>query len=264
MIPMQSNHRRLRVAGGFTLIELLVVIAIIAILAGLLLPALARAKYSGSKAYCINNIRQQYLCQILYADDNSGRFALHSDPSPDYQRSPGTGSKSIVDCMKKVYVPNTRILVCPITAKTFGATHADMSFVTPDGGYGGWNTAAPFVNTGYMWFANYPGMRFVNPDGKTIAGDPAQEPAWPKTADECDSRRAFVTHRVSDSPNRAEWDTGHLGKGFGGPVSKPIWAFSVSPDQPVGYADGSVIVRPKAQLKKRAVGADDGVTLYYY
>ena len=249
---------------AFTLVELLVVIAIIAILAAMLLPTLARAKYAGMRASCLNNIRQQYLSQIMYADDSTGRFALHTDPSPDYHRSLGTGSRSIVDCLKGKYVVNTRILICPITAKTFGATHANMAFVTPDGGYGGWDTPAPFVNTGYMWLANFPGMRFVNPDGKSVPDDPAKEPPWPVTANNCESRRAFITHRVSDSPNRAQWDTGHLGKGFGGPVSKPLWEFSVSPDQPVGHADGSVITRPKTQLRKRAVGADDGVTLYYY
>ena len=59
---------------GFTLIELLVVIAVISILAGMLLPALGKAKEAGKSAQCISNLHQISLAMLSYATDNKDTF----------------------------------------------------------------------------------------------------------------------------------------------------------------------------------------------
>ncbi|MFO1514934.1 MAG: type II secretion system protein [Verrucomicrobiota bacterium] len=67
-------HPRQR--GGFTLVELLIVIGIIAILAGMLLPALAQAKNKGRRIQCQSNLRQINVGVFLYADDHAERMPV--------------------------------------------------------------------------------------------------------------------------------------------------------------------------------------------
>jgi prepilin-type N-terminal cleavage/methylation domain-containing protein/prepilin-type processing-associated H-X9-DG protein len=69
MRRLASPHRWMRSPGAFTLIELLVVIAVIALLIGILVPSLAKARRAAMTARCLSNIRQLEMAQVLYAND---------------------------------------------------------------------------------------------------------------------------------------------------------------------------------------------------
>jgi prepilin-type N-terminal cleavage/methylation domain-containing protein/prepilin-type processing-associated H-X9-DG protein len=72
-----SEIRDMRRQYGFTLIELLVVIAVIAILAGILLPTLARSRVRAEAIFCLNNTKQLTVAWMIYADEHNGRLAYN-------------------------------------------------------------------------------------------------------------------------------------------------------------------------------------------
>lgn len=92
---------------GFTLIELLVVIAILAVLAGLLLPVLSRAKESGRATGCLSNLHQFGVALQLYVQENNNKLPYMSDifpgttnsfPGPDKALSTQLGNLNVLRC----------------------------------------------------------------------------------------------------------------------------------------------------------------------
>ncbi len=143
---MTANHSA-RAAGSafrlraFTLIELLVVIAIIAILAGLLLPTMARAKGKGRSIRCLNNCRQLGLSAVLYADDYKGLFPLRvADNRWPTQLYPYYKSLEVLRCPDDIRRPPP----VPLTQRVPRPDDAFRSYII-----NGWNDYFKEVIRGY-------------------------------------------------------------------------------------------------------------------
>ncbi len=130
---------------GFTMIELLVVIGIIGVLGAILLPALARGRQAARSVQCVNNLRQLFLANSMFAAEHDGRFV---PAAPDLDANGGglvrwhgarASTSEDFDPMSgplAEYLPDKRIKECPVFFEYKGRENAPNAFESGTGGYG--------------------------------------------------------------------------------------------------------------------------------
>ena len=257
-----SITRRPSPAAGFTLVELMVVVGIIAVLAGLLLPALSYGRFRAKVATCSNNYRQWCVASAAYAsDDGKGRlpsFPLPTDKMTKYSSiEPWFVAYEMVPSMAAhgVTLP---MWFCPLRPVRLQIKRDNFrhlrgrEMATLDDMVDEQKNVqrAAFMSTDFQWWVprrlGDSSLEFPDPQWmRTRIPD-----AWPRRLED----PTISTMPIISDWILGGWDDDRTHFLINGGSQGHVWGGDVR-NVNAGFADGHVETRPKAQLRWQADGS---------
>jgi len=263
-------------AKAFTLIELLVVIAIIAILAGLLLPALASAKFKAKVTNCTSNFKQWGLTANMYSGDNNSSFPSWS--AYNAGGNPTDVASNFVDLIAP-YGMTIPMYFCPVRTLDYQAGQSQFQsmyhrpmMTIDDLNTWVWKIRSNngnFSKLEHCWWVQRPsnlvpgGMFPTTNSGATPTG----QLSWPlKDTDYSASSQPIISDLAEVSPastNVSAIQQGQTGSGSSYQVGNAHFMNNTLSSINVGYGDGHVELHNASKIQWQYTGNSGGQSYFY-